>query len=88
MKLNYTAVAFSALRLSVPSTSGLRDETNLARRGVVVNVYGFQYPQPRVYAMKLRYPYRRTGRLMHLSVPSTSGLRDETSERCRRSPMP
>ena len=43
-----------------------------------INHVAFQYPQPRVYAMKLPirsgvFRHRRT-----LSVPSTSGLRDET----------
>ena len=38
--------------LSVPSTSGLRDETCLAEDGYAWYPV-FQYPQPRVYAMKL-----------------------------------
>ena len=37
----------------------------------------FQYPQPRVYAMK-RHWLRTGWRRECLSVPSTSGLRDET----------
>ena len=44
---------------------------------VPIPVYGFQYPQPRVYAMKLVWQCHR-GRGPYLSVPSTSGLRDET----------
>ena len=38
-------------KLSVPSTSGLRDETVVG--GWLANPQAvFQYPQPRVYAMK------------------------------------
>ena len=40
--------------------------------------YDFQYPQPRVYAMKLAARMIATRRIA-LSVPSTSGLRDETA---------
>ncbi len=38
--------------LSVPSTSGLRDETESLGVGSGESVVVFQYPQPRVYAMK------------------------------------
>ena len=38
-------------QLSVPSTSGLRDETG-HNASLTLLVLAFQYPQPRVYAMK------------------------------------
>ena len=41
------------LHLSVPSTSGLRDETHHAESAEAPVGRLFQYPQPRVYAMKL-----------------------------------
>ena len=69
-------------KLSVPSTSGLRDETLPLLENYHVACL-FQYPQPRVYAMKLNR--QRHGLLFHhsrLSVPSTSGLRDETIRLC------
>ena len=40
--------------LSVPSTSGLRDETD-GRHRLPQQENAFQYPQPRVYAMKLSF---------------------------------
>ena len=51
MKLGGTAKRMPTESLSVPSTSGLRDET--ARPQLVSQSQcTFQYPQPRVYAMK------------------------------------
>ena len=64
--------------LSVPSTSGLRDETFQPRYHPNLSA-PFQYPQPRVYAMKQIIHYKKHSSPLDLSVPSTSGLRDETA---------
>ena len=47
--------------ISVPSTSGLRDET-ASRRCTSFRHPRFQYPQPRVYAMKLEVLADRVAR--------------------------
>ena len=101
MKLRGGCTMTNDIALSVPSTSGLRDETSSPPPSAC-EVHCFQYPQPRVYAMKpvhaheirhpllrFQYPQPRVYAMkLHgdaggypqgiLSVPSTSGLRDET----------
>ena len=57
--------------------SGLRDETSWLLGKAEDVVEAFQYPQPRVYAMKPGAHHGDRGR-WRISVPSTSGLRDET----------
>ncbi len=56
--------------------SGLRDETSSDSGGKAA-VPLFQYPQPRVYAMKPLVSHVCNVSFI-ISVPSTSGLRDET----------
>ncbi len=51
MKLARLLAALAEEKLSVPSTSGLRDETPLMAIWIASGL-SFQYPQPRVYAMK------------------------------------
>ena len=51
MKLTLPSPPLLPERLSVPSTSGLRDETSTDERTQWIGLC-FQYPQPRVYAMK------------------------------------
>ena len=55
-------------QLSVPSTSGLRDETGVHDPGVR-GADNFQYPQPRVYAMKLGSPELLLGILNDFQYP-------------------
>ncbi len=57
MKLFWFQEKSEELALSVPSTSGLRDETPLTGTWTEPEDT-FQYPQPRVYAMKLPFHAR------------------------------
>ena len=70
----YRAHLFLLGAISVPSTSGLRDET-MMRSADRPDTLRFQYPQPRVYAMKHAYLWTVTSMFATFSTLNLGSTR-------------